>query len=324
VFARKLSPDNDYSLAAIERDLLVPLNLKFQRDKSGEIADLKSSRAGVEGSLAIESTTPEGYTPKQLLRALVDAASAEKEFMRTGERKLTAGENPKKDNLDYERAEILANLLTGESLETLATRGLHGGQAGNREDKINAVIDYLYKGSYGRDLYTNTPILGAASDQGHLESNSRGGVRLRPELALINQMLGDSEGAERLARIDQAKRRIRAAGSFNDKIMNDKDIQNLMQYKDFQNMIEKQPERAIKYGYVSDEPIIERFAGENELARAIMGSEAGQYAGSSREGSPGENTDRALNIRAMGDVTIGQDVLRAGNSNSRQKNKKFD
>ena len=119
-----------------------------------------------------------------------------------------------KNDIDYERAEILANLLTGDSLEALATRGLHGGRAGTREDKINAVIDYLYKGSFGRDLYTNTPIRGATSDQGHLESNSRGGVRLRPELALINQMLGDSEGLERLQRIDQAKRRINAAGSF--------------------------------------------------------------------------------------------------------------
>lgn len=134
--------------------------------------------------------------------------------------------------------------------------------AGNRSEKINAVIDYLYKGSYGRDLYTNTPILGAASDQGHLESNSRGGVRLRPELALINQMLGDSEGAERLARIDQAERRIKAAGSFNDKMMNDADIQHLLQYKDFQKMIAKQPERAMKYGYSSDQPSVERYAGD--------------------------------------------------------------
>ena len=270
MYARKLSANNDYSLAAIERDLLVPLNLKFKRDNNGEIADLTSSRAGVEGSLAIENTTPEGYTPQQLLGALIDAKSAEKEFMRTGERKLTAGENPNKENIDYERAEILANLLTGESLEALATRGLHGGRAGDRSEKINAVFDYLYKGSYGRDLYTNTPILGAASDQGHLESNSRGGVRLRPELSLINQMLGDTEGAERLARIDQAERRIRAAGSFNDKMINDADIQNLMQYKDFQKMVSKQPERAAKYGYVFDEPSVERYAGEDPTARAVL------------------------------------------------------
>lgn len=270
MYARKLSANNDHSLAAIERDLLVPLNLKFKRDDNGEIADLTSSRAGVEGSLAIENTTPEGYTPQQLLGALIDAKSAEKEFMRTGERKLTAGENPNKENIDYERAEILANLLTGESLEALATRGLHGSRAGDRSEKINAVIDYLYKGSYGRDLYTNTPILGAASDQGHLESNSRGGVRLRPELSLINQMLGDTEGAERLARIDQAERRIRAAGSFNDKMINDGDIQNLMQYKDFQKMVLKQPERAAKYGYVLDEPSVERYAGEDPTARAVL------------------------------------------------------
>lgn len=303
MYARKLSANNDYSLAAIEQDLLVPLNLKFKRDESGEIADLASPRAGVEGSLAIESTTPESYTPSQLLRGLMDAKAAEKDFMKTGERKLTAGEKPDKNNIDYERAEILANLLTGESLETLATRGLHGGKAGNREDKINAVIDYLYKGSYGRDLYTNTPILGAASDQGHLESNSRGGVRLRPELALINQMLGDSEGAERLARIDQAERRIRAAGSFNDKILNDADIQNLMQYKDFQNMIAKQPSRAAMYGFSADTPSVKRFAGD-------------RISGSIRDDSPGTNRDRALVIDSGGgDVHIGQGVLRTNGKN---------
>ena len=171
--------------------------------------------------------------------------------MKTGARNLNAGENPNKNNIDYERAEIVANLLTGDSLEALATRGLHGGRAGSREDKINAVIDYLYKGSYGRDLYTNTPIRGAATDQGHLESNSRGGVRLRPELALINQMLGDSEGVERLQRIDQAARRINAAGSFNEKMLNDPEVQNLLKYKDFQKLVNKQPERAEKYGFTS-------------------------------------------------------------------------
>ena len=36
MYARKLSANNDYSLAAIERDLLVPLNLKFKRDENGD------------------------------------------------------------------------------------------------------------------------------------------------------------------------------------------------------------------------------------------------------------------------------------------------
>ena len=262
--ARNLSANNEYSLAAIERDLLAPLNLKFKRDESGQIADLSSSRAGVEGSLGVENVEASAYTPKQLLQALSDAASAEKEYMKTGARNLNAGENPNKNNIDYERAEIVANLLTGDSLEALATRGLHGGRAGSREDKINAVIDYLYKGSYGRDLYTNTPIRGAATDQGHLESNSRGGVRLRPELALINQMLGDSEGVERLQRIDQAVRRINAAGSFNEKMLNDPEIQNLLRYKDFQKLVNKQPERAEKYGFTS------KFAAERPEVLKVL------------------------------------------------------
>ena len=247
--ARKLSANNDYSLAAIERDLLEPLSLKLSRDKSGAYSDLTSDIAGVEGSLEVVANEPESYTPQLLLNALDGAERAEREFMKTGVRKLSAGENPRADNIDFERATILANLLTGNSLEMLAARGLHGSSAGNREQKINAVIDYLYKGSYGRDLYTDTPIIGRSTDQGHLESNSRGGVRLRPELSLINQMLGDSEGLERLKRIDQARARIRGAGSFTDEVLNDPDIQRLTKYKDFNNLLNKIPEKAKKYGF---------------------------------------------------------------------------
>lgn len=306
MYARELSSDNDYSLAAIERDLLNPLNLKFKRDKSGKIADLKSSRAGVEGSLAIENIEPESYTPKQLLRALDDASRVEKEFMKTGERRLSAGENPRKNDIDFERATILANLLIGDSLETLAARGLHGNTAGNREDKINAVIDYLYKGSYGRDLYTDTPILGAESDQGHLESNSRGGVRLRPELSLINQMLGDSEGIERLKRIEEARRRINAAGYFEESMLNDKDIANLMQYKDFQKMVKKQPNRAVKYGFKRGEdsmpiaaaasPNYLRMAGE--ALRQLIGGNASELTTGniSRDKPIVVNADEGANV----------------------------
>ena len=265
--ARKLSANNDYSLAAIERDLLEPLSLKLSRDKSGAYSDLTSDIAGVEGSLEVVANEPESYTPQLLLNALDGAERAEREFMKTGVRKLSAGENPRADNIDFERATILANLLTGNSLEMLAARGLHGSSAGNREQKIKAVIDYLYKGSYGRDLYTDTPIIGRSTDQGHLESNSRGGVRLRPELSLINQMLGDSEGLERLKRIDQARTRIRGAGSFNDKVLNDPDIQRLTKYKDFNNFLGKIPKKAETYGFT--EPAMAAGATSN-LNRVIQ------------------------------------------------------
>ena len=258
--ARNLNSNNDYSLKAIERDLLAPSNLKFVRDDSGNIADLSSTRAGSEGSIGVEAVKPEAYTPTLLMQALDAAERVEKDFIKTGQRQLSAGENPRSGDLDFERAEILANLLDGQSLEMLATRGLHGKAAGDRDSKVNAVRDLLYKGSYGRDLYTDAPILGRSQDQGHLESNSQGGTRLRPELSLINQMLGDSEGSKRLELIDGARRRINAAGLYNSEVLEDDDIQRLLKYKDFQNMVTKQEGRAMNYGYKD-----KRFADKSVL-----------------------------------------------------------
>ena len=246
---RKLPASNDYSLEAIERDLLVPSNLKFVRDEDGNIADVSSNRAGTEGSLSLETVNPEKYTPALLAAALDGAESAEKEFMRTGKREMTINESPGMDNIDFERAVIVCNLLDGKSLEMLAARGLHGKAAGERMAKVDAVANLLYKGSYGRDPYTNSPILGTAQDQGHLESNSRGGVRLRPEMALINQWLTDTEGPARLERIRQARVRMGAAKNFSDEVLSAPEVARLLKYKDFQKMVDKQEKRRAEYGY---------------------------------------------------------------------------
>jgi len=246
---RSLGKDNDYSLERMEEELLKPANLRFKRDAEGNIADVTSNRSGVEGSLAIEVDEPEKYTPELLMRALDGAERAEKEFMRTGQRNLSINEKPSTDNIDFERAVILTNLLDGPSLSMLASRGLHGRASGNRMAKVDAVSDLLYKASYGRDLYTDTPILGVEQDQGHLESNSRGGVRLRPEIALVNRWLGDTEGEARLQAISQARTRMNAARNFDPSMLNSPEMQNLLRYKDFQAMVNKQEHRKERYGY---------------------------------------------------------------------------
>ena len=246
--ARNLSSNNDYSLLAIERDLLRPANLKFARDSEGNIADVSSTRAGVEGSLSIETVEPEKYTPEMLLNALDGAEQAEKEFMRTGKRTLNMIEDPGTKNIDLDRAIIVANLLDGDSLELLAARGLHGKAAGDRMAKVDAVANLLYKASYGRDPYANTPIRGRQQDQGHLEANSKGGVRLRPELSLVNQWLQATEGADRLDAIAKARRRINAAKTFSPEMLNDPELKNLMRYKDFKYMVNEQAKRKVEYG----------------------------------------------------------------------------
>jgi hypothetical protein len=225
---RSLPSDNDYSLAAIERDILRPNNLRFVRDQSGEIADVTNPRQGVEGSLAIEVTEPEPMTPKLAALQLEGASRAEREFMRTGKREMIGNiENPDKNNFDFDRAVIVANLLDGPSLELLAARGMHGKSAGDRMAKADIVASLLHRGTYGFDPYTGAPILGTRQDQGHLESNSRGGVRLRPESSIINQYLTDTEGQDRLRMIEKTKGQMAFAANAA-ALKNDADILRLV------------------------------------------------------------------------------------------------
>ena len=118
-------------------------------------------------------------------------------------------------------------MLDGPSLELLAARGMHGGKTGNRMAKVDAVASLLHKGSYGYDPYTGAPILGTSQDQGHLESNSRGGVRLRPESSIINQYLTDTEGAARQKQIDKTRGYMNVIEQY-PKVIADADIQRLV------------------------------------------------------------------------------------------------
>ena len=238
-----------YSLERMEEELLSPANLRFVRDESGQIADVSSTTGRKEGALAIEAVTPDAYTPELLYAALDAAERSEREFMRTGVRQMTGGENGNMNNIDFERAVILSNLLDDSSLSMLSARGMHGKATGNRMAKVDAVTDLLYKGSYNRDLYTNASTIGLPKDQGHLESNKSGGTRLRPEVALVNQWLQATEGEERLSAIKQARMRMNAAKTFDAEVLNDPSIGRLMQYKDFQNMVGKQSKRKSEYGF---------------------------------------------------------------------------
>ena len=225
---RSLPSNNDYSLAAIERDILRPNNLRFVRDKSGAIADVTNPREGVEGSLAIEVTEPERMNPRLAAMQLEAAKRAEQEYMRTGKREMIGNiENPNMNNLDFERAVIIANLLNGPSLELLAARGMHGKSPGDRMAKADIVASLLHRGSYGFDPYTGAPILGTSQDQGHLESNSRGGVRLRPESSIINQYLTDTEGQDRLKMIEKTKGQMGFAANA-EQLKRDPDIMQLV------------------------------------------------------------------------------------------------
>jgi len=238
-----------YSLERMEEELLAPANLRFVRDENGQISDVSSTNARKEGALAIEAVTPDAYTPELLYAALDAAERSEREFMRTGVRQMTGGENGTMSNIDFERAVILSNLLDDASLSMLSARGMHGKATGDRMAKVDAVADLLYKGSYNRDLYTNASTMGLAKDQGHLESNKSGGTRLRPEVALVNQWLQATEGKDRLKAINQARLRMNAAKTFSPEVLNDPSIGRLTQYKDFQNMIDKQAKRKSEYGF---------------------------------------------------------------------------
>jgi len=240
-----------YSLERMEDELLTPANLRFVRDSNGDIADVSSSNARKEGALAIEAVEPDAYTPELLYAALDAAERSEREFMRTGVRQMTGGENGTMNNIDFERAVILSNLLDEPSLAMLSARGMHGKSTGDRMAKVDAVTDLLYKGSYNRDLYTNASTMGVAKDQGHLESNKSGGTRLRPEVALVNQWLQATEGEDRLKAINQARVRMGAAKTFGPEVLNDPLISRLLEFKGkgFQAMVNKQAKRKSEYGF---------------------------------------------------------------------------
>jgi len=206
-------------------DLLAANNLKFAADAKGKpVLDLSRK----QGMLTVEPTDPEPYTPAALYAALDGAQRAEKEFMKTGERTLVT-DNRAKDS-DYEAAKLIASHLTNKSLKTLASRGLHGRHAGDRAVMEEAVADLLYKGSFGRDLYTNAPIIGMDTQMGHTTANSLGGTDLRQELAAINMSLHDSEGKDRLEAIRRKKVQLDAMRAIeaNPELLNDPDIQRLV------------------------------------------------------------------------------------------------
>ena len=202
-------------------DLLAANNLKFVVDENNKPVLDTSGKAGM---LSVANTEPENYTPEALYAALQGAERAEKDFIKTGKRSLET--DTKAKDSDYQLARLVATHLTGESLKRLAARGLHGRHAGDRARMEAAVTDLLYKGSFNRDLYTNTYIGNMPTQQGHTTANSLGGVELRPELAAINTSLKDTEGPERLEAIRRKRMQLNAMAAIqnNPELLKDPDV----------------------------------------------------------------------------------------------------
>lgn len=276
-------------------DLLAANNLKFITDKSGNpMLDMSGKR----GMLSVEAVEPDSYTPQALRAALDGQERVEKEFIKTGKRPLST-DNKAKDS-DYKLARLIATHLTGDSLKMLADRGLHGRYAGDRMKMEDAVQDLLYKGSFGRDLYTDTYTGNMPTQMGHTVPNDRGGQELRPELAAINMAMQKAEGPEKLEAIRRKRVQLNAMEAIqnNPELLNDPEVAKyVMGDKTFmKDLLEK----ASSYGFNVN------TTGE-----------------STRTDSPGSNRERALNIDSGGgDVTIGEGVLRSNGKNGNGKNGK--
>ena len=279
------------------RDLLASNNLKLVADDNGKpLLDMSGKR----GMLSVEAVEPDSYTP-QALRATLDGQErVEKEFIKTGERPLSTDNKPK--DSDYALARLIATHLTNDSLKMLSDRGLHGRYAGNRMKMEEAVQDLLYKGSFGRDLYTDTYTGNMPTQMGHTVPNDKGGQELRPELAAINMAMQKAEGPEKLEAIRRKRVQLNAMEAIqkNPELLNDPDIAKyVMGDKTFmKNLLEK----ASTYGFNVN------TTGE-----------------STRTDSPGSNRERALNIDmggGDGDVIIGDGVLRSNGKNGNGKNGK--
>ena len=192
-----------------------PSNLRFKRDDNGNIAEFRGTSITKEGIYDVENVPARAVTEAEMLESLDAARRAEKEFMRTGKRALETDGKDFSNDIDYERSDIISNLLTSKALNFIAKRGMHGAATGDRDTKVTTVRDMLHKGTYYRDPYTGARIQNILVDQGHLEAAKDGGTRLRPENSLVNQWLQATEGAERLAAIDVAIDRVGAARALN-------------------------------------------------------------------------------------------------------------
>ena len=243
---------NPYDLEVIEKEILEPSNLRFKRDGNGNIAEFRGASVTKEGIYDVENAHARQVTEAEMLESLYAARRAEKEFIRTGKRELETDGKDFSNDIDYERSEILSNLLTNDALVFLAKRGMHGKATGDRENKVNIVKDMLHKGTYYRDPYTGARIQNILVDQGHLEANKLGGTRLRPENSLVNQWLQATEGEERLAAIEVAIDRVggaRALNAFSEEQMLDSpELKKLFAYADGREVLD----RAIKNADVID------------------------------------------------------------------------
>ena len=273
-------------------DLLAANNLKFIADENGNpILDMSGKR----GMLSVEAVEPDSYTPQALRAALDGQERVEREFMNSGERPLSTDNKPK--DSDYKLARLIATHLTGDSLKMLSDRGLHGRYAGDRMKMEEAVQDLLYKGSFGRDLYTDTYTGNMPTQMGHTVPNDRGGQELRPELAAINMAMQKAEGPEKL----EAIRRKRVQLNAMEAIQNNPELLN-------------DPEVA-KY-IMGDKTFMKDLLGK----ATTYGFNVNSTGESTRTDSPGSNRERALNIDmggGDGDVIIGDGVLRSNGKNGK-------
>ena len=239
---------NPYDLEIIEREILSPSNLRFKRNEANEIAEFRGVNGIKEGIYDVENVAARQVTEAEMLESLYAARRAEKEFMRTGERVLETDGRDFSNDIDFERSDILSNLLTTEALSFIAKRGMHGAAMGDRDTKVNTVRDMLHKGTYYRDPYTGARIHNILVDQGHLEAAKDGGTRLRPENSLANQWLQATEGAERLAAIDVAIDRVGAAKALNsfsvDEILDSPEMAKIFSYADGKKVLDRAQKNA--------------------------------------------------------------------------------
>tara|TARA_R110002074_G_scaffold246871_3_gene418924 strand:- start:261 stop:1121 length:861 start_codon:yes stop_codon:yes gene_type:complete len=269
------------------RDLLASNNLRLVADENGKpLLDMSGKR----GILSVESVEPDSYTPQALRAALDGQERVEKEFIQSGERPLST-DNKAKDS-DYKLARLIATHLTGDSLKMLSDRGLHGRYAGDRMKMEEAVQDLLYKGSFGRDLYTDTYTGNMETQMGHTVPNDSGGQILRPELAAINMAMQKAEGHEKLEAIRRKRVQLNAMEAIQDnpELLNDPDVAKyVMGDKTFMKGL---LDKAVTYGFDV------------------------KAGASTRTDSPGANRERSLNINSGGgDVTIEEGVLRSNGKN---------
>ena len=184
-----------------------------------EVLNLALGEPTPRGLNTLVSIAPEPISAKKLQQGLRAASDEEIAFQRAKQQDPNAKRQlhgwiysddappVPRNPAEWQRAyDLAASLKTGPGglSKLLGGYGGERGAAPTGKDAVEMAADYLYNASYGFDTLTGAP-LNYKADAGHLNAFAlHGNGQVRPEQQRVNRATQDSEGMEKLLRLDES------------------------------------------------------------------------------------------------------------------------